>query len=1292
MTEFISTRLFPEILNMSLTGSIVILAVLVIRFFLRKAPKKWSYLLWLVVAFRLICPVSLPSPVSLLGAVHAPVTTQGTIEYIPQNIVSPQTPVISPVTPSPAPSTPNAVMPDVTTSAPQLPVAPEPISVTDILPVIWLMGMAVVLIYSVVSYLRLRHRLAEAILYHENVWQSDKVHSPFILGLFRPRIYIPFGLDEQTLGYVLAHEHCHLKRKDHIIKPLAFLLLTLHWFNPLCWLAFHLMGRDMEMSCDEQVLAQENGDRKVYSTALLSFAANRRFPAPSPLAFGEGEVRPRITNALNWKAPKVWVTAAAGVLCVMVLLLCALNPLSTHHPYPFGFYYRVSELTYVGPESPGVPSYENLQIHLSEERKLTITGDGLTLRADFSKETKLTQEEFDTMFTGERGYWAEDRSAAQLRKNNRTAWFFFDHSSELSRMTSALLLQQEDGSLYLVLDYMDNPLSSQYHPLHRWVLKLERSSVVSVSLSSGQGITFIEPRRYPDGQFNSDYDAVPSGIVYGSFNLSIHTQTPGQTVAVGEDYYQHSGSHTTIFQETYTLTANSAGVCNQKIEPRDPTPEGDYAIYYLVVNGEKYVLRVNFANSAAAKQHRSMDEYLSSLLADQKQISLPAADGGSLIAPITNHKVIHLEKCGQLSDLAPKGMLEVWQYQYVLDLDVDPDRISFVGGNGMTEDGWFSLDDLHNVVALLDADGNYTVLYDERNNDGMDFWGGRTPEEAIHDWYVKAYDLTDTYPLYMTEWTDLTLGFSSTLPVRRYDIGDFGYIYFPENTWLPVPASPAPQWRSAYETGARFSIGSSTDSLAQQLRLAQAEGLVVTNEGRCYRIDYNEPLSVFVYPYLDGERTLSVSVSWPAAPSENPYHPSPEQEKEELFKIARSFGFYNATPTSPETLRFAAEQAASDWLWDLTATDTVIGVTVHRAEYDEEMTQNVLKASDSLMEGTYACVQVEYSVCCDDAHPVAFSFFHPFPDGSGRYTGLMSLTRDNASEPWQYSSMPSTETLELFRSVPPTEGEWTRMRGNTPEEAVRATLDAEAKKSFVSSLTVDSIQLDQTLLTYGNIKGLNRSELAQIMGWDGWYLDTNYAAVMARYTIRHKEPWNRMDGTYQTLFHLLRDESSGTWILMEPLSTRGITIQDNPELEQALTAMIQDHYAPETPDGLYHTQSYTVVDTLDYKRTAPAWVGWYRHLYTVVLNQSYDLSDATPRLVDESHSMDMITVTYTEADHYKLVSYRTPTQEEFDSDPFDTSTHVSDKGVAAAGNLAQYYPEQSRLCYNKAQAYKNSLS
>ena len=164
--------------------------------------------------------------------------------------------------------------------------------------------------------------------------------------------------------------------------------------------------------------------------------------------------------------------------------------------------------------------------------------------------------------------------------------------------------------------------------------------------------------------------------------------------------------------------------------------------------------------------------------------------------------------------------------------------------------------------------------------EGVDFWYGRTPEEALHDWYVKAYNLTGTYPLYQTEWTDLTLGFASMLPARRYDKDNIWYIYIPENTWY---LSDTDSWSSAYGTGAGFSVANSTVSLSTAIRLAQAEGGTVTNEGNCYRIDY-ENSSSFVYPKPVSESSWIVNVHWPAAPSSNPYHPSPEQEKEELGK------------------------------------------------------------------------------------------------------------------------------------------------------------------------------------------------------------------------------------------------------------------------------------------------------------------------------------------------------------------------------------------------------------------------
>ena len=196
------------------------------------------------------------------------------------------------------------------------------------------LGAAAILAYSLISYYKLSQHMADAVLWQGNVYQSVRVRSPFILGFIRPKIYIPFGLDEDTRCHVLAHEGCHLKRRDHLTKLFAFLLLAVHWFNPLCWLAFALMSRDMEMSCDEKVLAQAGNIRKQYSASLLSFAANRRLPLPSPLAFGETGVKGRIQNVLKWKKPKAWITVGATGLAFLVLAACAVNPPASNEIQP----------------------------------------------------------------------------------------------------------------------------------------------------------------------------------------------------------------------------------------------------------------------------------------------------------------------------------------------------------------------------------------------------------------------------------------------------------------------------------------------------------------------------------------------------------------------------------------------------------------------------------------------------------------------------------------------------------------------------------------------------------------------------------------------------------------------------------------------------------------------------------------------------------------------------------------------------------------------------------------------
>ena len=320
--------LFLKILNMSLSAAAVICVVVLVRLALKRTPKKWSYLLWTVVAFRLVCPVSLSAPFSILrlAAQPAAVTESASgagsaVTYIPQDIGFMASPRVY-VGP---PAVSNAVSSSLPAAAPMNSANPLQIWIT-VGTALWCLGMAALLLYGIISYVNLRLRLRGAVRTENGVFETDAVRSPFILGLLHPVIYLPAGLEGEPLRYVLAHERFHIRRGDHAVKLLAFALLCVHWFNPLVWLAFYLMSRDMEMRCDEAVLSAEQGITKPYSMALLSFATARRFPSPSPLTFGETGVKQRIRNALRWRKPKVWVTVLCALVCTTAVAACAVNP------------------------------------------------------------------------------------------------------------------------------------------------------------------------------------------------------------------------------------------------------------------------------------------------------------------------------------------------------------------------------------------------------------------------------------------------------------------------------------------------------------------------------------------------------------------------------------------------------------------------------------------------------------------------------------------------------------------------------------------------------------------------------------------------------------------------------------------------------------------------------------------------------------------------------------------------------------------------------------------------------
>lgn len=314
--------IFETMLNMSITGAVVIIVVAFVRFILKDAPKKYSYLLWSVVAFRLCCPFSFRSFISIFNInpiqnASEVVTDSSTMNYI-------GTPTIFNQSVSQEMASDIVGGADETTATL---VASSPFDkFIDFIPYLWLIGFCALLLYGVISYVKLKKQLSTATRFEKNIYQSEKIATPFILGIIKPKIFIPYGIDENCFDYVISHEKYHLKRNDNVIKAFAFVLLALHWFNPLCWLAFYLMNEDMEMSCDEWVLAHNEGIKKEYSSALLSFATNKKFPSPSPLCFGESSAKSRIKNILKYHKPELLISVLAIILCVVVVLVCVSNP------------------------------------------------------------------------------------------------------------------------------------------------------------------------------------------------------------------------------------------------------------------------------------------------------------------------------------------------------------------------------------------------------------------------------------------------------------------------------------------------------------------------------------------------------------------------------------------------------------------------------------------------------------------------------------------------------------------------------------------------------------------------------------------------------------------------------------------------------------------------------------------------------------------------------------------------------------------------------------------------------
>ena len=308
-------ELFLKIINMSISASWLVLAVLILRFVLKKAPKWINVLLWGIVAIRLICPFSFESTLSIIPSA----------ETIPLNICMDTTPTIN----SGISAINNAVNPIISQSnTPMAGASVNPLQIIiGIYEYIWIFGMIALALYTAISYWRLRRKVDTAVRYKDNIFQSENVSFPFVLGIIKPRIYLPFKMNGQYLEHVVAHEQAHICRKDHWWKPLGFLLLMIHWFNPLMWLAYVLLCRDIELACDEKVIKElGNEQRGDYTQALVACSVNRRMIAACPLAFGEVSVKERVKSVMNYKKPAFWVIIISVIVCVGVAVCFLTNP------------------------------------------------------------------------------------------------------------------------------------------------------------------------------------------------------------------------------------------------------------------------------------------------------------------------------------------------------------------------------------------------------------------------------------------------------------------------------------------------------------------------------------------------------------------------------------------------------------------------------------------------------------------------------------------------------------------------------------------------------------------------------------------------------------------------------------------------------------------------------------------------------------------------------------------------------------------------------------------------------
>lgn len=581
---------FLKVVNMSISAGWLVLAVLALRLILKKAPKWVNVLLWGIVAVRLICPFSIESALSLIPSK----------ETISPEIMMDWTPEIS----TGIEQLDQVVNPVISTSfAPNPGTSANPLQI--LIPVaanLWLLGVLILLAYTAISYLSLRLKLRTAVILRDYIFQCETVSSPFVLGILKPKIYLPYSMDGNNLNHVVAHEQAHIKRKDHWWKPLGFLLLTIYWFNPLMWVAYILLCRDIELACDEKVIAElGNEQRADYTQALVACAVNRPMIAACPLAFGEVGVKDRVKSIMNYRKPTFWIIVAALVVCVVVAVCFLTDPNPSRE-----FSMNGNNISNLNSE---MIVDRILDIEDWNASNIYVYAGNFSLQVD-SDFNWVDSQAIQYFFSN-----SEQNYSAQLRIFPDEAKFFLTEPSEWNEIKQIFLLRH-----YLdALKYLPQEAIREMAPADQYIIQQREEGIPSdytrVISYSSEGVEDtdgwyihlqIQPLHEVDGQFHGTGDEVLD-VFYGESDGSIFTtdslafglyNLDGENADITEIRLRnlHNGKDTVIQDDD---AIDSILTFIARVEGTNPTSsKGYYGGSYdiQIMNGSQTVFSIGFGD------------------------------------------------------------------------------------------------------------------------------------------------------------------------------------------------------------------------------------------------------------------------------------------------------------------------------------------------------------------------------------------------------------------------------------------------------------------------------------------------------------------------------------------------------------------------------------------------------------------------------------------------------------------------------------------------------------------------